>query len=801
MLKNYLKIALRSIAKNKIYSILNILGLTIGLTCSIIIFLFVYDESTYDQFHAKSENIYRMGCTYYLPNNAGSEINATMGPVVGIRMADDYPEILQSVRIQVDNNKIVQKVDTDDRFFENVYLADSNFFDLFTFPLLHGNPSTALVKPFTMVISQEAAMKYFNGTDVVGKTLLFPEDSVQFEITGVLADIPANSHLQFDFLASLQTRYSMHSYMDGWWNFNTYTYTQIAENTDVAALTEKVKFISRNYIADQEDGSGYHQEYFFQSIEDIHLYSDLRGEISENSKASYMYIFIVVGIFILVIACINFMNLSTARSALRAKEVGLRKVVGAYRSQLIGQFLTESVVITLFSLTISLVATYFGLSAINEFTGKQLTMGLADNPVLFLFIFLIALIVGVISGSYPAIFLSSFRPVETLNGSFKSGSKSNTLRKSLVVFQFTISVMLITGTVVVYNQMNFMRNKNLGFDKERMIVIPTKFVNNALSNFTQLKVMLANYSKVKGATLSSSVPGRELNNNVVRLGWDDEAEWSDMRFLAVDFDFVKDYELKIMEGRSFDQSFGTDENEAFMLNESGMRRLGWTDPKEAIGQQLRWKNRKGYVIGVLEDFHFMSVNKAIDPFIVVMNGQRTPGYLSIKLEADQYEQTLNHITKKYNELMPKGIFEYEFLDQDFDKQYRSDHKFMTIFNFFTIIAILVACLGLYGLASFTAELKVKEIGIRKVLGASVKQVIYLMSTEFAKLVIIAILISIPVAYWSLTYWLDGFPYKTELNWWIFIVSGVAAMMIALFTISFQSVKAALVNPVDSLAQE
>ncbi|MEO0552828.1 MAG: FtsX-like permease family protein [Bacteroidota bacterium] len=801
MFTNYVKVALRSITKNKVYSALNIFGLAIGFTCSIIIFLFVFDELSFDKFHEKSKNIHRLGCIYYLPNNAGSEINATMGPVVGERMVDDYPEVLQQVRIQVDGNKIIEKPSNGDRFFEEVYLADSNIFQLFTFPLAQGNPLTALTKPFTMVISKNAAMKYFNSTDIIGQSLFMPEDSIQFEITGILEDLPPNSHLQFDFLGSLQTRYAMNEYMTGWWNFNTYTYLELEQNTDVAALTDKVKFISRNYIADQEDGSGYRQEYFFQNIEDVHLYSDLRYEISENSKASYVYIFMVVGIFILVIASINFMNLATARSAMRAKEVGLRKVVGAYRNQLVAQFLGESMIITLIALLISMVATALGIEAINEFTGKALTLSPLDNPFLFLFLVGVSIFVGLFSGSYPALFLSGFQPVTTLKGNFKGGRKSNLLRKFLVVFQFTISVVLITGTVVVFNQLDFMRNKDLGFEKERIIAIPTKFVNNALRDFTQLRDRLTDFTQVKGASISSRVPGRELNNNVVRLGWDDEAEWSDMRYLAVDYDFIDNYELKLVAGRGFDESYGTDENEAFILNQSGMLRLGWTDPEEALGKQLRWQNRRGYVIGVVEDFHFMSVNRAIDPFIMVMNGQRRPGYLSVKLQAEQYAEAIDLIEAQYREVMPNGIFEYEFLDQDYDKQYQADQKFMTVFTFFTIVAILVACLGLYGLASFTAELRIKEIGIRKALGASVKQVIVLMSTEFSKLVLVAIFISIPFAYWGLTVWLDAFPYKTELHWWIFAVSGALAILIAWLTISSQSIKAALINPVDSIAQE
>ncbi|MDN5204144.1 ABC transporter permease [Fulvivirgaceae bacterium BMA10] len=801
MIKNYLKVAFRSIVKNKVYSVLNILGLTIGMTCSIIIFLYVHDELTFDKFHEKSDQIYRLGCEYFLPNDAGSEINATMGPVVGKQMVQDYAEILQAVRIQRRDDHVVQKAESNERFFETIHFADSNLFDLFTFPLIDGDPDNALREPYTMVISQKVAMKYFDRLDVVGEELLLPEDSLQFKITGVLADIPANSHLQFDFLASLQTRYSQGAFMTGWWNFNTYSYLELEKNTNVAALSEKIIDISRRYIADQEDGSGYRQAYFLQHLEDIHLYSDLRYEISANNKASYVYIFLVIGIFILIIACINFMNLATARSALRAKEVGLRKVVGAYRHQLMVQFLSESIIMAVISLCLSMILVFFGLNTINGFTGKNLALDFLGNPLLPITIVAITLFVGVLSGSYPSIFLSSFKPSETLKGSFKSSAKGNILRKVLVVFQFTVSIILITGTIVVFNQLHFMRDRDLGFDKARTIFIPTRFVNNASANFRLLKESLEKYPQVLGASLSSRVPGKELNNSVVRLGWDENAEWSDMRYLTVDHDFIEQYDLEVLEGRPFSEEHGTDVEEAFILNESGMKRLGWADPQEAIGKQLRWQRRNGHVIGIVKDFHFMSVNRAIDPFIITMQGDRAPGYLSVKLVAEDYQNSIELIRKEYKSIMPSGIFEYEFLDRDFDQQYKSDEKFMTIFTFFAIIAILVACLGLYGLAAFTAELKTKEMGIRKVLGASLGKLLILITTQFSKLVILAIFISVPLAYFGLAYWLEGFPYKTSLSWWIFVLSGLTALIIAWLTISYQSVKSALVNPVDSLRQE
>jgi putative ABC transport system permease protein len=804
MLKNYFKIALRSFQKHKGYAALNLLGLTIGITSALMVFLFAYDEFTYDHYHKKAASIYRLNGAYHLPNNGGFEQYAAAGPVVGEMLVKDFPEVKQVVRIRRIGDRMVETPETHDRVYETIFAADSNIFRMFTYKFLQGDPDKALLDPQSIVITRNVAMKYFDRVDVAGESLFFPEDTMAFEITGVIENYPSNTHLKLDIITSFETLRTLGVNFDSWWNYSFYNYLELGDKVDPKELTEKIKFISRKYIADQEDNSGYKQEYSLTSLKDIHLYSNLRSEIEPNSKAAYAYTFLLVGIFIILIACINFMNLATARSAMRAKEVGVRKVSGAFRSQLIGQFLSESIMMVVLSTLLSIVLAIALIPQLNDLTGKFLSTTILGNPVLWLLLGGMSLFVGLLAGSYPSFFLSMIRPVETLKGNFRSSSRGNLLRKTLVVFQFSISIILISGTMVVYQHLEFLRSINLGFEKEKTLVIPSRFAAHADSDYKVLKDELKSIQGVTAASLSYRVPGKEMGNNVVRLGWDEKAAWSDMRFLAMDHDFVSLYDLELIAGRSFDESFPSDVEEAFMLNESGMRRLGWKDPQEAIGQKLAWQDRKGYVIGIVKDFHFMSANVAVEPFIMVMNKPWSVGYLSLKLTPTRRgdpAQILDRIRNKFNEVLPDKIFEYYFLDEEYDKQYKAEDRFMNVFTLFAGIAIFIACLGLYGLAMFTAEQKFKEIGIRKVLGASAFSLVYLQVRSFVTLVLIAFVVSIPVAYLSMDKWLQSFPLREEITPTIFILSGLMSVVIAWITVSYQSIKAANVNPVKSIAQE
>lgn len=801
MLKNYLKIAFRSFLKQKAYAFLNIFGLTVGITCTILIFLFIYDEVTYDHNHTKGNQIVRLKAAYHLPKNGGFEEYAAGGPIVGEMITKDFPEVSQMVRIRKMTDRIVEKPNSDERFFENVFAADSNIFKVFTFPFLSGNPETALLDPFTLVLTEKAALKLFNRIDVLGESVYFPEDSISFRITGVLENYPSNTNLKFDLITSFETLKALHYNLNSWWNYSFYTYLELNPNTDAKVLEDKIKFISRNYIADQEDGSGYKQEYALQPLYDIHLKSDLRGELESNSREAYVYIFGIVGAFILLIACINFMNLATARSAKRAREIGVRKVSGALRYQLINQFISESILMALIATILSIILALLFLPYLNNLTGKVLTPDVLREPFLWITILAVVLFVGCLAGSYPAVFLSSFKPTATLKGTFSSSAKGNMLRKILVVFQFTISIVLISGTIIVYHHLTYLRTVNLGFDKEQIVVIPTRSVVNAHRDYPVLREELKRLNGVRGGSVSYRVPGKEMGNNVVRIGWDDDAAWSDMRFLTVDYDFISLYGIEVIEGRSFSEDFPSDENEGFVLNESGMRRLGWNETAEAIGQKLKWQNRKGYVIGIVKDFHFMAANSPVEPFIIVMNTAWSVGYLSVKLSAGDPANTLNAIHEKFSTILPNRIFEYFFLDEDFDQQYKAEDRFMNVFLFFAVIAVLIACLGLYGLAMFTAEQKFKEIGIRKVLGATPGGLIYLQIKGFLILVLIAFILSVPISYLGMSKWLEGFPVRESINPLIFLLSGILSILIAWITVSYQSFKASRINPIDSIMHE
>jgi len=787
--------------KHKVYALLNILGLTIGITCSFLIYLFVNDELTFDAQHSNADNIYRVACEYYLPNDGGSEKWATASDIVPQYMVKDYPEILSSVRFCRNQNVVVQKPNGIERYYETIVYGDSNVFQLFDFPLKRGSELQALKQPYTAVITEEMAAKYFGKADPLGQVLELPDNNYQITITGILEPIQANSHLKFDFLVSYETLRVTNEVADNWWSFNSHLYLEVSPGTDPVALEAKIKRISANYILEQETGSGYRQEYYLTPLRDIHLKSNFRAEFAPGGNEAYVYIFSIIGIFILVIACINFMNLATARSVKRAKEVGVRKVVGAFKKHLVTQFLSESVFMAIVAMVLSVGLILLLLPALNAFSEKAMVFDPISDPKLALVLIGITLIVGVLAGSYPAMVLSSFRPTQTLKGSFQTSSKGAVLRKGLVIVQFLISISLIICTMVVFDQLNFMRDMELGFQKERMIYIPTRYGQGTAETFEVLKDRLEQFPEVRGATLSSRVPGLDMGNNVVRKGWDDSADWSDMRFLTVDYNFVEQYKVELIAGRSFDESFGTDEAEAFILNESGVQRLGFESAEAAIGQQLRWQNRRGRVIGVLKDFYFMSVQNEVEPFIMLLQGDRSPGYLTVSVETANFDNVINRIESAFIDVMPNRIFEFYFLDQNFDEQYRNEERFSSVFTTFSVIAILIACLGLYGLASFTAEQKIKEIGVRKVLGASVSGLVVLLSSNFVKLVLVSFLLAAPLAYFFMDGWLDSFAERTTIQWTVFVIAAGFSVLISILTVSYQSIKAAMSNPIKSLKYE
>ena len=800
MYQNYFKTAIRNLLRYKGYSFINISGLAIGLASFILIFLFVSDELSYESGHEHAENTYRLTCDYFLPNDGGVENMAVIGTPLGEVIKNDFPQVEYTTRIREFDDQMVERKSDKSRFYETLHFVDSTIFDVFTLPLIRGEAQTALTNPNSVVLSETMAMKYFGSTDIIGEMLNFPDDSLLFQVTGVMEDIPSNTHLKMDILLSINKLTALGYYMESWWSFNTYTYIRFKPNTNIESFRSEVKDISRKYIKDQEDGSGYRQEYSIQPIKDIHLHSKLRGEMTTNNDIKTVYIFSIIGILILLVACINFMNLSTARSAGRAREVGLRKVVGAGRKQLVTQLLGESFIMTFISMVIAIGLTILVLPVINSLTNKTISTNLLFAPEMLGVLFGIMVLVGLLSGLYPAIFMSGFRPVDILKGSFTSTGKGNLLRKTLVVFQFATSIALIASTMIVYQQLQFMFNSDLGFSKEQVLILPTRTDRNIGQKFSVLADELEQLPEVSFAAMSSAVPGYSMNNNVVRKGWTEEAEWSDMRYLRIDEDFLDLYGVEVVAGRGYDQSFGTDETEGFLMNESAVKRLGWNTPEEAIGKKLRWQRRQGFVIGVIEDFHFMSVKNPIEPVLYIPSSNHR-GFLSVKFKTDDYRGLLRTIETKYAEVLPGKTFEYKFLDEDFDRQYKNEEQFGQIFIYFTSLAVLIACMGLFGLAALAAIQRTKEISIRKVLGASVKDIIVLLSRNFMILVGIAFIVAVPLTWMAMNNWLEDFALRISMGPSSFILAGILAGFIAMGTISFHIFRTARANPAETLRSE
>jgi putative ABC transport system permease protein len=802
MVKNYLKIAIRNITKHKSFSVINIVGLAIGIACSILILVFVSHELSYDKFHAKADRTYRIAVRAKIGD---TKINQTYSSSETFRrLLEDFPEIEIGVKfLKLGRTPIVLGEET---FYESRFFAvDSTFFDVFTFPLIQGDPKKVLADPNSMVISEDTALKYFGTADAVGKILRadfsFGPSSVDFEITGVSENIPGNSHFQYDLLASSAT-FPTYINDTGWSSNNFITYVVLKEGTTQKWFDEKLKEFTRKHMgAERFDAwvaKGNFWEYFLQPISRIHLTSDLNGEFEANGNETYVYIFSAISIIILLIACINFMNLSTAKSSLRAKEVGMRKVVGSGRSRLVFQFLSESILLSYIALALG-IGIFLALFPLYEnLIGKQLNIPYLDNFVVIPLVLALGLIVGVISGSYPAFFLSSFKPIAALKGNKSMSKGGSRLRNILVIFQFTISIFLIIGTFAVNQQLKFFQNKKLGFDKEQVLVVNNPgSLRNTVNPF---KEELRKYSSIIDVSGSNTLPGRSFSN----IGFGAEGvESFTLNLCICDYDFLDTMKLEMAEGRFFSKEFITDSHAA-VLNETSAELLGWEDP---IGKKINnWSRNRGdfVVIGVIKDYHYESLHQEIRPQALFLSGgyyTNVERYISVRLNTENIAGTIKHIERKWNEFAPQMPFEYSFLDQDYDNLYLNERQTRKLFSIFSFLAIFIACLGLFGLASFIADQKTKEIGIRKVLGASVAKIVNNLNKRFLKWVLIANLIAWPTAWFAMNRWLENFAYRIGLSWWMFVLAAVLAVFIALLTVSFQTVKAALKNPIDSLRYE
>jgi putative ABC transport system permease protein len=808
MFQNYFKTALRNLWKNKGFSAINIIGLAVGLATCLLIVLYVIDELSYDRFNKQADRIYRLDAQVKFGGN--HLFLAVAPPLAGPSMLQDYPEVEQYTRFREHEGILARAGDINIRENNTTY-ADSTVFDVFTLPVIAGDPHTALTTPRSVVINEKMALKYFNSTQAVGKILLV-NDSLRYKVTAVIRNIPSQSHFNCDFFFPM-LELARSRATDEWLSHNFNTYIVLKKGADATKLEAKLPGMIEKYMAplikialntDLKGffKSGNYLDFTLTPLTAIHLHSNKTAEMSPNGSMEYVYIFSAIAIFILLIACINFMNLSTARSANRAKEVGMRKVMGSQRIQLILQFVIESTVISLVSMLLALGIAALMLPLFSRLSGKDIELELLFSPLVITSIIGLVLVVGLLAGAYPAFFLSAFRPIAVLKGNLKSGFKTGWLRNSLVVFQFGISIFLIIGTVVIYQQLQYIRSKQLGFDRGHVLVL-----NNLGPLGSQARAFredLLRLPGVEGATMTGFLPtSYNRNGDVVFLTPHmDQKEAIQTQCWSVDEHYVPVLGMRMKEGRNFSGAFLTDSN-AVILNSAAVRMLGRGD---LLGRKLYHienmeplKITEWHVVGVVDDFNFNSLREVVTPLLLYMHEDR--GSLAIRVKGDNTTRLLKQIEAKWKSIAPGQPFEYSFMDDDFNEHYKAEQRTGGISLAFSLLAICIACLGLFGLAAYAAEQRTKEIGIRKVLGATVTGIVGLLSRDFLILVLVAALIAFPFSWWAMHRWLQDFAYRISIGWKVFGLAAVLAAGIALITISWQALKAAWANPVTSLRSE
>lgn len=807
MFKNYFKIAFRNLWKNKGFSAINIFGLASGLAICLLILFYVNNELGYDQYNTKADQIYRVDGDLQFGGNhfVLAQAPDPMGPT----LKQDFPQVEQFVRFR-DHGGIMVKKGNQNIEENKVIYTDSTLFSVFTLPMIQGDPSTALVQPNSVVITESTAKKYFNSTDVVGKTMIIG-DTGNYKITGVIKDIPKQSHFHFDFFISMYGQLSPYE-INQWTSNNFNTYIVLKKGTNAGHLSSQLNgfvmryvapvFQSMNLTPEEFKKQGNYLHYNLTPLEKIHLYSNKSGELEANGNIQYVYIFSLIAFFILLIACVNFMNLSTARSANRAKEVGVRKVLGSLRKNLIMQFLSESVLISFISLALALVIAALLLPYFNQLSGKDMTLDLFLKPWLLPAAILLMIIVGLIAGSYPAFYLSSFKPVQVLKGKLAKGFKSSWLRSGLVVFQFCISIILVIGTLVIYIQLNYIRNKDIGFDRSHVLIIKN---TDALGH--QAKVFENEVKKLNGvenATMTGYLPtsGWRSDSPLFPDATTDTKNAVSTQIWRIDENYIPTLGMKMAMGRNFSADFPTDSS-GIIINEAALKLFGFKDP---LNRTLYYMNdfpkkdlTKYHIIGIVKNFNFNTLREEVTPLCFLYHLQNSS--IAFRVRSANMPNLISMIQNKFKNLAPEQPFSYSFMDEDFNKTYSNEQRMGGISMTFSALAILIACLGLLGLITFAAEQRAKEIGIRKVLGANGGNIISMLSKDFLKLVFIASLIAIPLAWLAMNKWLEGFAYRIQISWWILVSAALLAVFIALATIFYQAVKAALANPVDSLRSE
>jgi len=807
MLKNYLTIALRNLRKYRTYAVVNIAGLAVGLASCMLIVRYVQDELSYDRFHDKADRIYRVVEDKVVEGRV-SRLATTYGPLAPA-LRQDVPAVEQAVRV-LPYGLLVSR-EAAQKFQEDAFVfVDSTFFAVFDFPLLQGNARTALDAPFSVVLTASTAQKYFGAADPVGEILQVrgDEDRYDFTVTGVVADPPANTHMRFDILgsfASMRTLYG--TWVEdprNWEHPPLYTYALLTEGADASALEAGMPAFARAHMGEERTRT---RSLHWEPLTDIRLRSTRESEWTPTSDVTYVYVFSLIALLILGIAGINFMNLATARAATRAREVGMRKVLGARRPQLIRQFLGESILLTGLALLFALVLAEMLLPALNAVSGKSLSiLPLLQGPMALALVGA-ALVVGVLAGSYPAFYLSAFRPAWSLKGITRQGTPAAAgLRQGLVVFQFVISIALIIGTTVVHRQLDYLRNQRLGFDKEHVVVIPLRDQADQINN-AALKQQWEQIPTVHSVAATSGVPGVSGGLHDFWVYPDNTRRDSlELTTLTVDHDFAETLGLELVAGRDFSEDFPSDATEAFLINESAARKLGWTDP---VGREFTLQYyfegeilKRGTVIGLVKDFQYHALHHAIEPTVLhIVPNSYYSDYLTARVDMRDVAATLARMGEDWQAFNTERPFEYFFLDETFDALYRAEERLARLFGYFAILAIVIACLGLFGLAAFTAEQRTKEIGVRKALGATVGGIVLLLSKDLLKLVAAAFVVSVPLAYAVVNQWLADFADRIDISWRIFLIAGLIALLVSFFTVSYHAVKAALADPVKALRYE
>ncbi len=811
MIRNYLRIAFRNLFKHRGFSIINIIGLTVGLACCFLILLFIRDELSYDKYNDKADRIYRVELHGRIND---SDFNMAVSCVpVGPTLKRELPEVENFTRIHkygVPVMRYKDKVFSEEKFC----LADSTFFEVFTLPFIEGNPRTALVKPNSIVITETTAKRYFGNEDPMGKFLNL-DNRTDFLITGVIKDVPKNSHFHFDFFASMTSNQNIIQ-NQLWLSNNEYTYLLLKKGFTYDMIKDKVDEVVARNVAPQvkaalgvsfeqlkKNGALYN--YTLKPLTDIHLHSHLDFEIEPNSNIQYVYIFSIIALGILLIACINFMNLSTARSAMRAKEVGIRKTLGSNKSLLVVQFIFESILMSAIAVILAAFLAELFLPLFNEITGKNITFGLSDNLIFIPVFILFAIVVGFLAGSYPAFFLSAFDPVTVLKGNTLKGGKGSWLRSTLVISQFTVSIILIIGTFIIKDQLTYIQNKNLGFNKDQIVLV--KKTDDIGRKINAFKKELESNPSIISVSNSNTYPGGLFGNSAYKAGGESGDRSQLVMQMAADYNFVNTYQIPMLEGRYYSKEHPSDTLNALVVNEETVKIFGIKNPigKKLIAVGSNASNSVTYtIIGVTKNFNFESLHSRISPLAIHLfrPSQNAFGrYTAVRVSSENIKSALNFISNKWHKHAGAQAFEYNFLDQEFAKLYASEQRTEKIFTTFSVLAIIIACMGLFGLVAFITERRTKEIGIRKVMGASINEIVFLLSKEFSKWVLVANIIAWPVAYYFMNNWLKEFAYKINIPLLLFPFAGVLVLIIALITVSSLTFKAAIANPARSLRYE